>query len=78
MKGKIMASEKSQEQETEQDTDSEEFAEGDYGFIIDSNGKLKSMMMPDELMEDPPLEVKKILKIFGIKDIHQLEPRTLH
>jgi hypothetical protein len=36
------------------------------------------MMLPEDLMDDPPLEIKKILRIFGIKNIHQLEPRTLH
>jgi len=29
-------------------------------------------------MDNPPSSIKKILKIFGIKDIHQFEPRTLH
>jgi hypothetical protein len=58
--------------------DYDDFNDTDYGFIIKSNGTLKTMMLPEELMEDPPLEIKKILKIFGIKNIHQLEPRTLH
>lgn len=60
------------------DDDEEDFEEGDFGFIIGANGELKSMMLPEELMEDPPLEIKRILKIFGIKNIHQIEPRTLH
>jgi hypothetical protein len=50
----------------------------DFGFIIGPGGELKSLMIPDELMDEPPLEVKKILKIFGIKNIHCLEDRTLH
>jgi hypothetical protein len=29
-------------------------------------------------MEDPPVEIKKILKIFGIKNIHQIESKTIH
>lgn len=60
------------------DEDDGDFNETDYGFIIDANGALKTMMLPEDLMGDPPPEIKKILRIFGIKDIHQFEPRTLH
>lgn len=58
--------------------DIDELEDTDYGFIISCTGELKSMMIPDFLMEDPPTEVKKILKIFGIKDIHSLDAKTLH
>jgi len=50
----------------------------DFGFIISSDGELKSMMIPEELMADPPPEIEKILNIFGIKNIHILDGRTLH
>jgi hypothetical protein len=50
----------------------------DFGFIISSEGELKSMMIPEELMDDPPPEIEKILNIFGIKNIHILDGRTLH
>lgn len=58
--------------------DDEDFTEHDYGFIIGPNGELKTMMLPDLLMTDPPKEVRKILKIFGITDVHSIEPKTLH
>jgi hypothetical protein len=29
-------------------------------------------------MEDPPEEVKMILSLFGIDNVHELENRTLH
>ena len=58
--------------------DDDDFSDTDYGFIIDANGELKTMMLPEELMDNPPSSIKKILRIFGIKDIHQFEPRTLH
>lgn len=58
--------------------DDDEWDDGDYGFVVGPNGELKSLMLPEDLMEDPPIEIKRILKIFGIKNIHQLEPRTLH
>lgn len=60
------------------DSEDDDYEEGDYGFIIGADGTLKSMMIPEDLMEDPPKEIKRILKIFGIKNIHDLEPRTLH
>ena len=65
-------------EELEHNDDELEFDDDDYGFIIGSDGNLKHVMMPDELMDDPPLEVKKILKIFGIKSIHMVDHRTLH
>lgn len=63
--------------DVDDDVEDDDFEDGDFGFIISPNGELKTMMLP-ELMEDPPLEVRRILKIFGIKNIHQIEPRTLH
>ena len=62
----------------ENDDDDGEFVEGDYGFIIGPDGELKSMMFPEDLMEDPPKAIRKILKIFGIRDIHTLSSQTLH
>lgn len=58
--------------------DDDEFSEGDYGFIITAAGDLKSIVYPEDLMDDPPPEIKKILRIFGIKNIHQIEPKNLH
>ena len=58
--------------------DDDEFIDGDYGFIITAAGDLKSVVYPEDLMDDPPTEIKKILRIFGIKNIHQFEPRILH
>ena len=55
-----------------------EFVEGDYGFIISPTGELKSMMFPEDLMEEPPKAIRKILKIFGIPSIHSLINNTLH
>jgi len=62
----------------ENDFSDEEFCDGDYGFIISPNGELKSMMFPEDLMEDPPKSIKKILKIFGITDINLITEKTLH
>jgi len=62
----------------EVDEEDLDFDDGDYGFIIDSEGNLKHMMIPETLMEDPPKEILKILKIFGIKNLHTFDDRTLH
>jgi hypothetical protein len=50
----------------------------DFGFVIGPDGELKSMMIPEHLMDDPPEEVQLILKMFGIDSIQQLDGRTLH
>lgn len=38
----------------------------DFGFLIDSEGNLKTIFGADELFDDPPENVVKILAIFGI------------
>jgi hypothetical protein len=61
----------------ETETDGE-YINGDYVFVIGSDGKLKSMMFPEDLMETPPKTIRKILKIFGIPNIHMIVEQTLH
>lgn len=56
----------------------DEFSADDFEFVIGSDGELKSMMIPEHLMADPPEEVILILKLFGIDDINMIEGRTLH
>lgn len=56
----------------------EEFSADDFGFVIGPDGELKSLMIPEHLMDDPPEEVQAILEMFGIDNIHQLESRTIH
>lgn len=60
------------------ESEEDDYDENDYGFIIGPDGELKTLMLPEDLMDDPPAKVKKILKILGIKNIHQMELRTLH
>jgi hypothetical protein len=61
--------------ELEEDDD---FDPTDYGFIISADGELKSIMYPEDLMGEPPEEIKLIMQIFGIADIETLDNRTLH
>jgi len=56
----------------------DEFSADDFGFVIGPDGELKSIMIPEHLMDDPPEEVQLILKMFGIDSIQQLDGRTLH
>lgn len=57
-----------------------EIQEEDYVFVIGPDGKLKSVMLPDEeLTFNPPEEVKKIMDIYNVADLDYLsEPRILH
>ena len=67
------------EPETATDIDDELEGIDDYGFIIGPNGELKHMFAPDEFDLDPPAVVRKILKLFGIKDINAgWDQDTLH
>lgn len=50
----------------------------DFTFVLGPDGELKSITVPQHLMEDPPTEVEYILSLFGIDDINTLEDRTLH
>lgn len=55
------------------DTDADDFC-----FVIGPDGDLKSIMIPEHLMDDPPESVQMILKMYGIDNIHQIDGRTIH
>lgn len=40
--------------------------DNDFGFLIDSDGNLKTVFGPDELFDAPPESVQKILDMFGV------------
>jgi hypothetical protein len=58
--------------------ENDEYGPDDFGFIIGPDGELKSFMIPEHLMKDPPEEITMILSLFGIEDIYELENKTLH
>jgi len=64
--------------EIEEFEETEDFGKDDFAFVIGPDGDLKTFMIPEHLMEDPPEEVKMILSLFGIDNVHELENRTLH
>jgi hypothetical protein len=63
-----------EEIEIEEDDESRD----DFTFVIGANGELKSMYIPEHLMDDPPEEIQCILELFGIDDINMIKGRTLH
>jgi len=52
----------------------------DYGFLIDRDGNLKTMFLPHDIASDTeiPATVRKIMKIFKIQDIEQIDAGMLH
>ena len=64
--------------EIEEYEESDDFGKDDFGFVIGPDGELKSFMIPEHLMEDPPEEVTMILSLFGIDNIHELSSKLLH
>ena len=51
-------------------------ADDDYVFVLDSEGNLKSVLMPDmNKNSEVPANVESVLKFFGVSNI---EPVTLH
>jgi len=64
------------------DTESEDFLDeiqdGDYIFVIDGSGNLKSYAVPEniEYMDEMPTNIKKIMKIF--KNQAFMQQQTLH
>ena len=41
-------------------------ADDDFGFLIDSDGNLKTVFGPEDLFDAPPENVQKILDMFGV------------
>jgi len=50
----------------------------DITFIIGPDGQLKHLLIPEDLLDNLPLEVQNILEILGIDDFSQLNCKTIH
>lgn len=57
--------------------DDDEITPEDYGFILDSEGNLKSVFMPEHGMELPEA-VKRICEVFGIENPNDIYVHTVH
>jgi hypothetical protein len=56
-----------------------DWGDDDYAFIIGADGELKSVILPENAVFVPPKKVMKILKMFGINDIDDIDnDATLH
>ena len=64
--------------EIEELPEEDEITSDDFVVIIDCNGDLKGIIVPENLMSDPPPEISKILNMYGIDDIHSIEVETIH
>lgn len=53
-------------------TDDIKIDDDDFGILLDSEGNLKTVFGTDELFENPPENVVKILEIFGIANAASL------
>ena len=67
------------EQEIDEFLNDVNWEDEDYGFIIGPDGKLKSVLLPETAVFTAPKNVQKILKIFGVRDIDDIDnDATLH
>jgi hypothetical protein len=57
-----------------------DIAEDDFGFLIDSDGNLKTVFGSDALYDAPPENVQRILDMFGVSssDLIARSGVTLH
>lgn len=56
-----------------------EIGDNDYVFILGPDGKLKQIILPDEIPFEQPENVTKLLDIFNITDADNLDgSATLH
>lgn len=70
-----------QEEEEYDEFYDNEISDDDYGFILDSDGNLKSVFFPESADFEVPETVQAILDIFGVDNISQLEHgqnKTIH
>jgi hypothetical protein len=58
---------------SEEEYVSQEISNEDYGFILDANGDLKSVFLPDNVPFRAPKNVNRILKIFGVVDVQRFD-----
>jgi hypothetical protein len=56
----------------------EEISNQDYGFVLDSNGNLKSVFWPTSQGFETPKNVVAICKAFGLGDPDNVKPQYLH
>jgi len=68
---------KSEVEDIEEQDFLDNIGDDDFLLILDSNGDLKTILLPESLTENVPKNLVQILKILGI-DNHNLQSRTIH
>lgn len=68
---------KSEVEDIEEQDFLDNIGDDDFLLILDSNGDLKTILLPESLTENIPKNLVQILKILGI-DNHNLQSRTIH
>ena len=43
-------------------------ADGDYIFVVDAKGNLKSVLLPEESTMETPERVQRVMNVFGITE----------
>jgi hypothetical protein len=67
------------EQEIDEFLNDVNWEDEDYAFIIGPKGELKSVLLPETGVFVAPKNVQRILKIFGVRDIDDIDnDATLH
>ena len=54
-----------------------EIAADDYGFIFDTEGNLKTVLMPEDYNEIPE-KIIQLFKLIGVEDIEEIHARIGH
>ena len=63
-------------EDTTEDDFLDSIGEQDYVFILDKDGELKTVLLPDEFEDDQvPANVQQVLKTLGVD---RLQSHTLH
>jgi len=65
------------EVDTEDEVDLEEIGLDDYAIILDADGNLKSILMP-EVYDEIPEKLIEIFKLYGVTDIEEVHARLGH
>jgi hypothetical protein len=57
----------------------DDISDDDYVFILGSDGELKQVILPENVPFKAPKNVNKILKVFGVHDVSNIDlDATMH
>ena len=57
----------------------DDISDDDYVFVLGSDGELKQVILPENVPFKAPKNVNKILKVFGVHDVSNIDlDATMH